>query len=417
MTDVEKRRKAIINVAYLAIIVAIGLFVVRYALGVCFPFVFAFIVATILQKPKNFLVKKTFLKNGAASTICVFLLIFILIAIVALIGVRVFTEVKDFISYIVAQFSDLNKIVDNVEAWLMNLVNSAPEFLKNTLTESVTTLFTQLREYIQGQNAEIGQQITGGISDKFQMSWITGPLSGVISTAKQIPSIAIAVVITLVACCFMTTGYDEIIHFIKCQFPENRRKDLSRAKYILKDSLGKMGKAYLLIMLVTFIEMSIGLTVLKLVGVFKISVTSYILIIAAVTAIVDIIPVLGTGTILIPWALYSLITADFGLAIGLIIIYAAITVIRQVIEPKLVAGQLGLSPIVTIAALYFGLKIFGVLGMIITPILVIMLKLLNDEGIISLWGSPVRIAREKAEAEAKKKEEAEASDEAEPTGE
>ena len=111
-------------------------------------------------------------------------------------------------------------------------------------------------------------------------------------------------------------------------------------------------------------------------------------------------PVLGTGTVLIPWAVYSFITGSFGLGIGLIVIYAAITVIRQVIEPKLVAGQLGLSPIVTIAALYFGLKIFGVLGMLITPILVIMLKLLNDEGIIHLWRSPARVKTEAAAAAA-----------------
>ena len=77
MPEVEKRRKAIINVLYFAMIVVIGLFVIRYALGVCFPFVFAFIVAAILQRPKNFLVRKTFLKNGFTSVLLVFLLIFV----------------------------------------------------------------------------------------------------------------------------------------------------------------------------------------------------------------------------------------------------------------------------------------------------------------------------------------------------
>ena len=86
------------------------------------------------------------------------------------------------------------------------------------------------------------------------------------------------------------------------------------------------------------------------------------------------------------------------MAIGLIIIYAAITIIRQIIEPKFVAGQLGLSPVVTITAMYFGLKAFGVLGMIVTPLLIVMLKLLNDEGIISLWKTPP----EKLEDEGKK---------------
>jgi sporulation integral membrane protein YtvI len=207
----------------------------------------------------------------------------------------------------------------------------------------------------------------------------------------------IAVVITLVASCFMTTEFPKVMQFFRLQVPERRRNDLDRAKVLLKSSLGKMGKAYALIMLVTFIEMSLGLTVLRLIGVFQ---SNYIIMIAAVTAIIDIVPVLGTGTVLLPWAAYSLITGSFGMGIGLLVLYAAITVIRQVIEPKLVAGQLGLSPIVTIAALYFGLKIFGVLGMLITPVLVIMLKLLNDEGIIHLWRSPARARKEAAAAAA-----------------
>ena len=145
-----------------------------------------------------------------------------------------------------------------------------------------------------------------------------------------------------------------------------------------------MGKAYLLIILITFAELSLGLSVLRLIGVFE---SSYIVIIAAITAVLDILPILGTGTVLIPWSLYSFVSGNIGLGIGLAIIYATVFVIRQVIEPKLVAGQLGLSPIVTIAALYFGLKLFGVIGMFVTPVFIIMLKLLNDEGIIHLWKS------------------------------
>ena len=85
------------------------------------------------------------------------------------------------------------------------------------------------------------------------------------------------------------------------------------------------------------------------------------------------------------------------MAIGLLILYAAITVIRQIVEPKLVAGQLGLPPFVTLIAMYLGLKIFGVLGVFILPIIAIMLKLLNDEGIITLWKSPTKVMAEEAE--------------------
>ena len=396
MQEVEKRKRTIINVIYFAIIVVIGFLAVRYALSVCLPFAIAFVFAAILQKPKKFLVKKAHFKNGAAAGLCVFLALLIVAALISLVGVRIFDEIKGFISYIGAQLKNLDEVVNNIETWLMNLISSLPEFLSKTLKESASDLFSSIREYLAGESNNLSSSITSSIGEKFEFSWITGPLSGVISTAKQLPTVFLSVLISIIACCFMTSEFDEIKAFIVCQFPEHRRKDLSRAKHILRSSLGKMGKAYLLIMLVTFIEVSIGLTVLKLLNVFN---SSYIMLIAAGTAVVDILPVLGTVTVLIPWAAYSLITGNLGMGIGLLVLYAVITVVRQIVEPKLVAGQLGLSPIVTIAALYFGLKVFGVLGMFVTPILVIMLKLLNDEGIIKLWKSPVKLKAEDDTAE------------------
>lgn len=400
MTDVERRKKAIVNIIYFFLIIAMGFLFVRYALGVCFPIVCAFFIATVLQKPKNFLTRKTFFKKGAASVISLFALIFVIISLVTLIGVRAVSEISGFIDYITIQIQHIDVLVTNIENAVMNFIEGLPAFLSETLTESVTTIFTQIREYLAGQSTELTDSITGSLGSAFSFSWITTPLSGVISTAKQIPSILIAVVITLVASCFMTSDYDEIMGFVKRQFPKEKRKDLSRAKVLLKSTLSKMAKAYALIMTVTFTEMFIGLSILKLAGIYS---SNYAVIIAIVTAFVDIIPVLGTGTVLIPWAIYNLIVGNYALAIGLAVIYAVITVIRQIVEPKLVAGQLGLSPVVTITSLYLGLKIFGVLGMIIAPILVTMLKVLNDEGIIHIWKSSKAEAEEIEKAEAEKK--------------
>lgn len=396
MTDIEKKRKAIINIVYYAVIILIAFLAVRYALGVCLPIVAAFFIATLLQRPKNFLTKKTFLKKGSASVVSLFGLLFIMSALVALIGVRAVEEIKGFIEYVTMQIQNFDVFLTNIENAVMSFVGNLPEFLSETLTESLSTIFTQIREYLAGQSTELADSITGSIGNSFSFSWITTPLSGVISTAKQIPSILIAVVVTLVASCFMASDYEEIKGFIKRQFPREKRKDLSRAKALLKSTLTKMAKAYALIMTVTFTEMFLGLTVLKLLGIYS---SNFAVIICLVTAVVDIIPVLGTGTILIPWALYNLIVGNYTLAIGLAVIYAVITVIRQIVEPKLVAGQLGLSPVVTISALYLGLKIFGVLGIIILPILVTMLKVLNDEGVIHIWKSSRHEAEENAKAE------------------
>ena len=392
MADTDKKRRWIINIAYYAMLLVLGFLFYKYAFGVCFPIMFAFFVAVILQKPKNFILKKTPIKKGFASTLCVFGLMLLASAVVVLIGVRAAEEIKGFIDYMAVQFSNLDNIVNTIETFILSLVGKLPEFISKTANESITALFTQLREFIAGTNTELPEQL-GDISGMINLSWIATPITGVISTASRIPSIIISIVVTIVLACFMTADYDLIMKFIYCQFPKEKRKDVTRAKVLLKMNLGKMAKAYALIMLVTFTEVFIGLTILKMIGLFS---SNYIAVIAVVTAIVDVIPVLGTGTIVLPWAAYSFITGNIGMGIGLLVLYATVTVIRQIVEPKLVAGQLGLPPFVTLIAMYLGLKIIGVLGVFILPIIAIMLKLLNDEGIIELWKSPSKVLAEES---------------------
>lgn len=396
MTEVEKKRKFIINTAYYALVLFLCYIVLKYAMGTLFPIFCAFIIAALLQKPKKFLTKKTFLKDGAASAICVFVGIFIIGFVIFVIGAKIASEVKGFIDYIMIQLQNIDVLVNNIENTVMNLVSHLPDSLGKTLQENVTLLFVQIREWLAGSNAELPEQIVGSISGAFSLDWITTPLSGVISTASKIPSVLIAVIITLVCSCFMTADFDKIKTFFTNQLPEEKRRNFLRSKTLMKNTVTKMAKAYLLIMAVTFAEMTVGLSVLKIFGIYS---SGYIFVIALATAIVDIIPVLGTGTILIPWALYNLITGNFAMAIGLGVIYAVITVIRQIIEPKLVAGQLGLPPFLTISAMYIGLKFLGVLGMLIAPLLVTMLKLLNDEGILKLWKSSKQVEEETKQAE------------------
>ena len=157
-------------------------------------------------------------------------------------------------------------------------------------------------------------------------------------------------------------------------FSEEKRKYIIKTKRTATKAIGKLLKAYITIMVITFAEMFLGLFLLKLIGVYD---GSYITIISFVTCIIDIIPVLGTGTVLIPWALYNLIFGNFGMGIGLVVIYAVVTVIRQIIEPKLVANQAGLPAIVTIMAMFLGVRIFGAFGIILLPFTVIILKLLS----------------------------------------
>ena len=231
------------------------------------------------------------------------------------------------------------------------------------------------------ESAANGSHLLSSIFSKINFSTITTSLSGVWTTAKAIPSVLLASVVSVIACCFMSADYDRIAIFLKNQI-SRRNNALGRAKHIVLNSLGKLVKAYGLIIVITFAEMLIGLFVLKIFGIYK---GGWIFFIAAGTALVDIMPVVGTGTILVPWALYQFVSGDIGMGIGILVLYAFISVMRQFIEPKLVAGQLGLPPFVTIIGMYIGLKLFGIIGMFVVPLAIILLKLLNDEGIIHVW--------------------------------
>jgi sporulation integral membrane protein YtvI len=118
-------------------------------------------------------------------------------------------------------------------------------------------------------------------------------------------------------------------------------------------------RSYSLILLITFAEIFFGLSILGV---------EYSLLVAAITAIVDILPVLGVGVILLPWALFALITKDIFLGVGLLILYVVTVVVRQFIEPRIVGENLGLHPLLTLAAFYLGYRLFGFAGILIAPL-------------------------------------------------
>ena len=107
--------------------------------------------------------------------------------------------------------------------------------------------------------------------------------------------------------------------------------------------------------------------------------------VAAIIAVLDILPFIGSGLVLIPWALISLLTGNLHMGIGLFIVYGIVTVIRNIIEPKIVGEQIGLHPLVTLTAMYLGLNLFGFVGFILAPITVLFLIHLNQTGYIRLW--------------------------------
>ena len=362
---IEKRRAFIINFIYA--VICIGLFFVfmKFCIGTLAPFIIAFILAFVLQRPIKFLQRKLHLKSHGVISFLLVLLVVMLVAGVLSVAVFVlFNELKGFADYLTSQFSSIDEIIETIKTYVMSVVVRLPEGIRGTVNGYVTNAFNSL----------------GNGQTKIDLSMLSAPLSGAWSVVKSLPSAILACVVAVVSCFFVAADYDKIKELFLSFFKKEKRDYIVKTKRTAIKAIAKLLKAYVSIMAITFAEMFLGLFLLKLIGVYD---GSYIAIISFVTCIIDIIPVLGTGTVLIPWAVYNLIFGNFGMGIGLIVIYAVVTVIRQIVEPKLVANQAGLPAIITIMAMFLGVRIFGAFGIIILPFTVIILKQLYDEGIFS----------------------------------
>lgn len=383
MEKVELRRKRIINVVYLAMILGLSFLFVKYCFWIFFPFLLAFLLAVIVQKPANFLVRKTKIKKGISSTILILALFMIAGGIISLLGMKLVDVIKNIIDFVTAKLTDLPSLIDDIKYWVISTASILPDKIETKFVASASNWFDLIRDK---SATEIAATIVGSASgeDSFSITSLSTPLSGLWSTAKRIPSVFVAIIITILSSCFMASDYDWIVNFIKKQLsPEHKRK-LSISKRVVFQSLGKLIRSYVLIICITGTEIFIGLNILSLVGLYD---GGNVIIIAVIVALLDILPVLGTGTFMIPWAVYSLIIGDIGLAIGLFVIYAVIYIVRQVIEPKIVGGTVGLPPFITLMGMYVGSQLFGFIGIFLVPIMIIIVKLLNDEGVIHLWKS------------------------------
>lgn len=377
---VAKRRDFLIDLVYVMAIIGLVYVFFKYCFVIAAPFLLSFFFAVILQRPLGWLDKKTKNKmHSFWSIVLVLLCVAIILGPVISVIAALFREIGNFISFLGEQLNDLPTFLVTLQNEILKAIKFLPDSIYTSVSENITQFFGNLINDFDVSKLGINMSsITSGLSNG---------ISGVYSVVKNIPSILISVVIGIIAWILFTKDYKKVVKFIKLQLPDKHKNLLSETKKIFSSTILKMCRAYGLIMFITFCENFLGLTILNLIGVMK---NSYVFVIAICIAVFDILPVAGSGGILIPWSLIALVTGNVGQCVGLLILYAVITVIRQYIEPKIVGDSLGVNPLVTLAGLYFGLKLFGFMGMFIVPICVMTLKAFNDAGRIHLYTPPQR---------------------------
>lgn len=333
----EKKREFIINVLYITIIVGLIYIGVNYVLGIVFPFVMGFIFAYIAIKA----CKKFFHEEKTLYRVITLLLLYILIVLFITILVNV----------------GINKLGD--------FIKTLPSFYKNTIEPYITSLESTLMKYgefLPGNiNASLSD-ITGDVFDalKSALSSLASSLVNVTTSAiSSAPSLLVTVIVTIVTSFYFVTDYEKIADWFTSSLPDKYLELFYEIKDFIENILIKIISAYAVIMFITFIELFIGLTL------FKVSNSGMW---ALIIALLDIFPVLGVGTVLIPWGLSSLITGNYVLGIELLVLYLIISFVRNIIEPKFVGTNLGLHPLATLFSMIVGLRLFGAVGMFGLPL-------------------------------------------------
>lgn len=350
------RRSFITNCAYFAIIAALIFVIVKYAVPLLMPFVLAFIVAVFLQVPTKFLARKTPMKKKLCALICALLFFVVLAAFISWGGIELVTGAHKLVVNL-PQF-----YTNTVEPMLMDVFNKL-ETLKVwkelNLMELLKNLETQLMDALGGLATSISTKAIG---------MVTG-------FAASLPMLFIKTVLFIVSTVFITMDYDKIMGFVVYQMNDRVREIFEETKSYMVNVLFVVIRSYLLIMSITFVELSIGLSIIKI---------DYAILIALCIAIFDILPVLGTGGVMIPWTVISIVLGNFWLALKLFILYVIITIVRNIIEPKIVGGQLGLHPIITLSSMFAGLQVLGGLGLFGFPIGLSLIVHLNKKGVIDV---------------------------------
>jgi sporulation integral membrane protein YtvI len=202
-------------------------------------------------------------------------------------------------------------------------------------------------------------------------------LGGLVTgVAGALPNLFLFVITCVLSTYFLSSDFPQVSAFLLRQLPVSLREKAARARGHLSVTLGKWLKAQAILILLTFLQLCAGMWILGV---------AYPLTAAGTVALVDALPVLGLGAVLLPWAGIALLMGEPGRALGLVILFAVCSLTRSFAEPKLVGKQIGLPPVVAMLAMYVGFQTFGVLGMILFPFLAITLKQMQDWGYVRLW--------------------------------
>ena len=333
----------VFSLVFTGLFIWIGLKCIIYFM----PFVIGWFIAFLVHPVVNWLESKFGIvkKFGSAITIIVVLTLFL--GIFYLTGRELFQEFQIIVTDLPQMYGDFGKGIDNIKETLAGLIGMFPDSLRaggSAFVNDVNQTFGQIVDRISEPTVDVAEKLI-----------------------RKIPALLIGTIVCVLSAYFIVADRDRLIETSKRIAPDPVVQRMSLAVYNLKYSVGGYFKAQFKIMLVIWGILIVGFMVLGI---------DFNFILSLFIAFLDFLPFLGTGTAFVPWIIYEILTADYKMALGLLVLYPITQIVHRTIEPKLLGDSVGLPPLLTLVLIFIGYKVGSVLGMIFAvPVGIIIINM------------------------------------------
>ncbi|MBQ3216557.1 MAG: sporulation integral membrane protein YtvI [Oscillospiraceae bacterium] len=321
----------------------------KFIFPIGLPFLFGLGLARLGERPIVWLGKQGKFPRWLSSFVVISLLSVAVGGLIWLLGRWLFSELESLAQRLPQILPNLTSTLTELHSRLLLLANKLPETLSAAVIQWLEQLFA---------GSSVVMDTASG--------WLIGLVGNVLG---WVPDLFLFLLTMLLSSYLFASQQPQLQQKVRKVVPESWRKRLSAMKNRLKTALGGYCKAQLYLIGLNFLLLVAGLFLLG---------RNKVLLAALLIALLDALPVFGAGAVLIPWSVFSFLQGNTSLALGLLLLYAVCALARSFLEPKLLGKQIGLSPLLTLLSLYAGFRLFGVLGMLLVPVGVILVKQLYD---------------------------------------
>ena len=347
----DTRKNFVINTAFYGIIAALVFAAWKYLLPAMTPFIIGFVIASIVQLPLGHLgIEKPTHRKVAVVILC---LIFyaLLVFLMVFFSVKVISEIGNF----AAAVPDL--VNDNLYPFIY-MIGDELEALLEPIDMNLAQIVNEVGKSLASTLAKYATEFSG---------WAVRTIA---SGAISIPGLLIKIIITVVSSFYIALDYSNVLRVLKRLIPMGQRDFVVQAVGYARTAVLAYIKSYSIMFCLTFLELWIGLLILKV---------PYTAGLAFGIAVFDLMPILGVGGILLPWGFVALVMGKLPMGIGVIVLYLIIAAVRNAVEPRIVGKHIGLHPLATLVAMVVGLKLAGLVGMLLLPISLVAVVRIREE--------------------------------------